>query len=666
MQRTSTLHYNILYCIVLSCGLVLDPRRTWSHTHSFKIHSSRLTLTLLVNSSLCHLHGDTGGFSYVYLVKEISDLNNTVHSGGGADNGAASRSSSLTNGGSSGGEKKDGTGGGGDKTDMVLKVTSILSRQQRDIAEKEAKLLSRLSHPSIIKMYDTCYRTVQTGGGMRGKKDNDGGKSKDRPQHLILMELCEGGAAMDVCTAMATSGERFDLSTLIIAFGQICNAVSYLHAQRPPIVHRDLKPANFLVKNGAYKLCDFGSAVFGHVDLKTPANRNEAEEVIQKTTTQMFRAPEMVDLYMAKKLTQATDVWALGACLYSLAFLQNCYEEGSNLAILSNKYKIPEDNPYGDGLVELLDRMLTIDVKGRADMTEVILCLSAVYSGRPLPPRKERSKKDKDKEKEKESKDSKGKSKKKKNELAGTYRTDGQGIVQEESLELDPAEALAKTTEVKKLNPNSAAARRRKAAGGSAALHAPKADAEGIDDFGISKVDNPFASAAISEGTSAVFGSFEGNSEDTSDAMEGAFGAGQDFSSFNQESFAPDDEDAAPEAPTPKGGRERSRMKITAPRARSKSSGSRGNEPKETQTHRRGTSQERGRSSRTEDADGDVEPTEKRRHRTSSRSRGLVKKHATKNDKTHEGDAGKSADSKPRRSGTSSGRSRRETSDDPA
>jgi hypothetical protein len=45
--------------------------------------------------------------------------------------------------------------------------------------------------------------------------------------------------------------------------------------------------------------------VFGHVDLRTSKARNEAEEVVQKTTTQMFRAPEMVDLYVAKKLTQA-------------------------------------------------------------------------------------------------------------------------------------------------------------------------------------------------------------------------------------------------------------------------------------------------------------------------------------------------------------------------
>eukprot|EP00536_Pseudo-nitzschia_multiseries_P002517 jgi/Psemu1/235765/estExt_Genewise1.C_340035 len=219
-------------------------------------------------------------------------------------------------------------------------------------------------------MYSACYRTLASqNSGKRGKEPTNSGK--ERPQHCILMEYCEGGHALDVCNKLAAAGERFDLSTLIIAFGQICNAVSYLHAQRPPIVHRDLKPVNFLVKNGAYKLCDFGSAVFGHVDLRTPQARAEAEEVVQKTTTQMFRAPEMVDLYVAKKLTQSTDVWALGCCLYSLAFLRNCFEEGSNLAILSKNYTIPDDNPYGDGLVELIDRMLTADYKARADMTEV-------------------------------------------------------------------------------------------------------------------------------------------------------------------------------------------------------------------------------------------------------------------------------------------------------
>jgi hypothetical protein len=167
----------------------------------------------------------------------------------------------------------------------------------------------------------------------------------------------------------------------------------------------------------------------------------------------------------------STDVWALGSCLYQLAFLQNCFEEGSNLAILSRKYTIPEDNPYGEGLVELLDRMLTVDSKARADMTEVILCLSAVYSGRPLPPRKRSSKA------KTEGEESKAE------ESVGTFRTDGQGI---QETVYDPTKA----TVAKKLSSNSVAARRKLAAAKSAAkpptaaTSAPAAAAADPLDFG--------------------------------------------------------------------------------------------------------------------------------------------------------------------------------------
>lgn len=394
-------------------------------------------------------------------------LNATTHSDPqrSSQNGSSKRQGSLS---------RDGEGSGAgaaDKRELVLKVTSIVSRHQREIAEKEAKLLSRLSHPSIIKLIDTCYRT------------QSGRNQKERPQHLILMEYCDGGNSLKICEEHVNNGTRFDLSTLIIAFGQICNAVSYLHAQRPPIVHRDLKPENFLVKNGAYKLCDFGSAVFGHVKLETSQARNEAEEVIEKTTTQMFRAPEMVDLFSCKKLTQATDVWALGACLFSLAYLQNCFEEGSNLAILSNKYQIPDENPYGEGLVDLIDRMLTIDVKARADMTEVILCLSAVYAGRPLPPRKER----------KES--ASEKKKKKKSEAAGKFNPNSQGITREEK-------APVTSKQPKKIDPNSVAGRRLRAAGGDPDFSSMD---NSFGDAAASKVD---ADAAFSTSATEAFANF--------------------------------------------------------------------------------------------------------------------------------------------------------------
>ena len=35
------------------------------------------------------------------------------------------------------------------------------------------------------------------------------------------------------------------------------------------------------------------------------------EERLGKTTTQMYRAPEMVDLYMRDELTEKTDIWVI-------------------------------------------------------------------------------------------------------------------------------------------------------------------------------------------------------------------------------------------------------------------------------------------------------------------------------------------------------------------
>jgi len=413
--------------------------------------------------AVCKQLGE-GGFSFVYLVRSriVDDGEAIQQSNNTAKFGTEKRRQNpptLTP----------------DTNQMVLKITSVHNAPQKHMAEKEAKLLQMLSHPSIVQLYDHGYReSYRVGENITSVDDNhciglsnacDGSRFNSghqlppkSAQYLILMEYCEGGTAFDAIKRMKSTSltnlspvsngshcQRFDLPSLVISFGQICNAVSYLHAQRPPIIHRDLKPVNFLIKNGAYKLCDFGSAVMGHTDLRSPESRQRAEEVINKTTTQMFRAPEMVDLYMAKRLTQSTDVWALGCCLYSLAFLRDCFEEGSNLAILSCKYKIPDNNPYGESLVDLIERMLAGDYKERSDMSEVIMCLSALYSNRTLPKRRlidKSNKKDKDK----------GECR------MGVYRTDGQGVYHKASVNNEKI-----TAEAKKLDPKSAAAKRKKA-----------------------------------------------------------------------------------------------------------------------------------------------------------------------------------------------------------
>ena len=64
-----------------------------------------------------------------------------------------------------------------------------------------------------------------------------------------------------------------------------------------------------LEKDGKVRLCDFGSCLQGYMPLRSPDDRARAEEDIGKNTTQMYRAPEMVDLYLREELTEKTDVW---------------------------------------------------------------------------------------------------------------------------------------------------------------------------------------------------------------------------------------------------------------------------------------------------------------------------------------------------------------------
>lgn len=358
-----------------------------------------------------------GGFSFVFLAEQpqqrssiISDL--VSHIDSNADDAASSSVSQTV------ADIRRNIGSADENlplpVDIVLKVTSIHSREARDIAAKEVALLRRLNHPNIIKFLHVSYV-------------NPTGNKVSNPLHMIALEYCNGGTALDVVHRLREAKHRFHWQQLIIVFGQIANAVTYMHAQKPPIVHRDLKLENFVVHHSptvdgrapvtTYKLCDFGSAVIGHVALSSNAARLSATDLIERTTSPIYRAPEMCDIYMTNKLTEKTDVWALGCCLYSLAFCKGCFEEKSNLAIISGYYKIPEDNQYGDALVDFISRMLTVNPNDRSDMPEVISCLSALYAKRPLPSRKLMQNDPHDQHKEISELD-----------RVGVFRTDGQGV----------------------------------------------------------------------------------------------------------------------------------------------------------------------------------------------------------------------------------------------
>jgi formylglycine-generating enzyme required for sulfatase activity len=89
---------------------------------------------------------------------------------------------------------------------------------------------------------------------------------------------------------------------------QVCDALTYLHGQKPAIIHRDIKPANIkITKGGQAMLVDFGIAkVFDPVLSTTVGAR---------AVTPGYSPHEQ---YGKGKTDARTDVYALGATLYTL------------------------------------------------------------------------------------------------------------------------------------------------------------------------------------------------------------------------------------------------------------------------------------------------------------------------------------------------------------
>ena len=121
------------------------------------------------------------------------------------------------------------------KTWAIKKIPESLLKEA---AEAELMVLTRASHPGIVRITDV-FRT-------------DG--------HIyIVMDHVQG---MNL-SKLLRSDIKISEKTLLTWFIEICDAVSYLHGMCPPVIIRDLKPDNIMVRpDGHIILIDFGAASF--------------------------------------------------------------------------------------------------------------------------------------------------------------------------------------------------------------------------------------------------------------------------------------------------------------------------------------------------------------------------------------------------------------------
>ncbi|KAJ2373219.1 Ark- serine/threonine protein kinase, partial [Coemansia sp. RSA 2607] len=155
----------------------------------------------------------------------------------------------------------------------------------------------------------------------------------------ILMEHC-AGSVVDLMND--TLPDHLSEQTVLRIFSDACKAIAHMHYQSPPMLHRDIKAENMLADGtGGYKLCDFGSATSQLVAGNTRLTRAEIvqlEEDIQRNTTLEYRAPEMVDLYLQRGISEQADIWSLGVLLYKLCYSRTPFDNASPLTILNAEY----------------------------------------------------------------------------------------------------------------------------------------------------------------------------------------------------------------------------------------------------------------------------------------------------------------------------------------
>jgi serine/threonine protein kinase len=186
------------------------------------------------------------------------------------------------------------------KGPCALKENFDISPASRAQFEQEAVILFNLHHSNLPRVMD---HFVMAGQG----------------QYLV-MEYVEGE---DLKLKLEKAGGPLPEAQVLPWIAQICDALSYLHAQTPPVIHRDLKPDNIkITPAGLAVLVDFGIAkLFDPKSGTTPGARRG---------TPGYSPPEQYG--HGGKTDARSDVYALGATLYTLLCGQEPPESVQRLA----------------------------------------------------------------------------------------------------------------------------------------------------------------------------------------------------------------------------------------------------------------------------------------------------------------------------------------------
>jgi len=209
--------------------------------------------------------------------------------------------------------------------------------------ELESRLLARLRHPSIARIYATGRFGSPTG---------------ELP--YLAMEYVDGHS-------LTEHARTLGLPARLELFAAICDAVS--HAHQKGVIHRDLKPGNILIdRHGLPKVLDFGVSRFRAATAPGDIDQTETGQVIG---TLNYMSPEQAG--GDRDIDTRADVYSLGVLGFELV-AGRLPRDLTQLPLAEALRTIQEDPPpsinaesrrFRGDLVLIFQKALEIDRKRR-------------------------------------------------------------------------------------------------------------------------------------------------------------------------------------------------------------------------------------------------------------------------------------------------------------
>lgn len=192
----------------------------------------------------------------------------------------------------------------------------------RERFDREARAVSRLSHPHICTLFDVGHH---------------------EGHDFLVMELLEGETLAD-----RLSRGPMSMPQLLRTGAEIAHALDAAH--RAGLIHRDLKPGNVMLTKSGVKVLDFGLAKLASgADRSVPSSHDDPTVHLTAarplTTegsllgTMQYMAPEQLE---GQPVDSRTDIFALGLILYEMATGQRAFGAKSRASLIA---KILEHEP---------------------------------------------------------------------------------------------------------------------------------------------------------------------------------------------------------------------------------------------------------------------------------------------------------------------------------